>query len=174
MVGPNFTVDPTRRPAGDVRILAALGTMPDDVVARARHVAAIMHAQQADKAGRPYLQHPARVAARLAADGQPAETVAVGWLHDVVEDTTLTVQDLQAVFADHPRVAPAVAAITRGAHQPGDDYYRQVMADPIALAVKWADLCDNLDADRMALLPGVVRTRLRAKYAHAIQVLSAA
>lgn len=162
------------RHAGDVRLLAALGALPDPVTARAQKVAAIAHLGQTDQAGRRYLEHPARVAARLAADGQSDEAVAVGWLHDVIESTALTLDDVQTMFADHPAVVAGVAAITRSTGQPRDTYYRQILADPLAVTVKWADVCDNLDADRLAVLPSALATRLRERYARAIRVLSAA
>ena len=55
----------------------------NDLVERAKDLAHRAHAGQVDKAGRPYIEHVARVAARVADD---PEAEAVAWLHDVLED----------------------------------------------------------------------------------------
>ncbi|WP_394253532.1 HD domain-containing protein [Arthrobacter pityocampae] len=69
-----------------------------DLVTTANIVAASAHDGQSDKAGAPYITHPARVAA-AAQDAAPAhlaeEAEAVGWLHDVVEDTSVTIEQLR-------------------------------------------------------------------------------
>lgn len=57
--------------------------MSDDIVSRAKDLAIRAHADQVDKAGRPYIEHVARVAAAVS-DDPVAEAVA--WLHDVLED----------------------------------------------------------------------------------------
>ncbi len=58
-----------------------------DHIAAAEQVAATTHAGQTDKAGHPYLDHPRRVATRVATITNDPDAVAVAWLHDVVEDT---------------------------------------------------------------------------------------
>ncbi|PPK92646.1 HD domain-containing protein [Kineococcus xinjiangensis] len=146
--------------------------MGTDLVAAARELAASAHAGQVDKAGAPYLSHPERVAARVAAQvpSGPAEAVAVAWLHDVVEDTSVTAEELRA--AGFPeRVVAAVLALTRVPGEEPDTYYARVAADPLALRVKRADIADNTDPARVAALDGATRERLAAKYAHALAVL---
>jgi ADP-ribosyl-[dinitrogen reductase] hydrolase len=68
-------------------------------VDRARELATTAHAGQVDKVGAPYIEHPARVAGRVraAGDGEDAEVVA--WLHDVVEDTEITLAASTATSA---------------------------------------------------------------------------
>lgn len=61
----------------------------------AEQIAAAAHDGQVDKAGQPYIAHPARVAARVAGDER---AVAAAWLHDVVEDTDVTLADLEQTF----------------------------------------------------------------------------
>lgn len=65
--------------------------------ATAKLVATMAHAGQIDKAREPYINHPARVADRLEY-GRFFDR-AVAWLHDVVEDTTVTLDDLRAVIS---------------------------------------------------------------------------
>lgn len=125
--------------------------------ARAEQIARAAHEGQVDKTGHPYITHPQRVAARVRGDDL-AEAVA--WLHDVVEDTTVTLDDLAREFP--PAVVDAVDALTRRPDQ--SDYYDQVQADDLALRVKLADIDDNTDPDRMAQLDPTTRNRLIAKY----------
>ncbi|HEY3003709.1 MAG TPA: HD domain-containing protein [Kribbellaceae bacterium] len=145
----------------------ATGAVVDPaLVERARQIALAAHDGQTDKAGVPYITHPARVAARVA--GDPAAEI-VAWLHDVVEDTGVTLDDLAAEFP--PAIVAAVDAMTKRPSEDRDSYYRRVAADPLALEVKHADLDDNSSPDRLARLDEPTRTRLQAKYAHARETL---
>ena len=126
------------------------------------------HACQTDKSGAPYIDHPARVAARVRAAGHGDEAQIVAWLHDVVEDTDVTLDRIEQEFG--PRIARAVDAITRRPDE-GDAYYRRVAADPLALTVKRHDIADNTDPQRLARPDPHTRDRLAAKYAHALAVL---
>jgi (p)ppGpp synthase/HD superfamily hydrolase len=138
----------------------------------AREFAARAHRGQVDKIGRPYIEHPARVAARIrtsAPDEPDAEVVA--WLHDVVEDTPVTIAEIKRRFG--ARVAAAVDAITYRPDEDRAEYFRRVAGDPLALLVKHADIDDNTDPSRTALLDEATRRRLAEKYQHARQVLAA-
>ena len=144
-----------------------------DLVTEAKDVATAAHEGQMDKAGAPYIGHPGRVAGhvpRHAAAEDLEAAQAVAWLHDVVEDTPVTLDDLARQFpAD---VVAAVDAMTKRADEDRDAYYRRVRANRIARAVKLADLDDNTDPVRTARLDPVTRQRLAAKYDHARSVLS--
>src|SRR5674476_127778 len=63
---------------------------------RAKDIATKAHEGQVDKAGMPYIDHPRRVAERVAHVDVRPEAIAVAWLHDVVEDTATTLDDLRA------------------------------------------------------------------------------
>ena len=76
-------------------------------VAAARALATKAHKGQTDKAGLPYITHPERVALRM----ESPELQVIGWLHDTVEDTTLTVKDIAERFG--PETAAAVDAVLR-------------------------------------------------------------
>ncbi|WP_299409076.1 GTP pyrophosphokinase [Acaryochloris sp. IP29b_bin.148] len=103
------------------------------------------HADQVDKAGNPYVSHPLRVMKALTT---PAEKI-VGVLHDAVEDSALTLPDLvDAGFP--PRIVAAIDAITKRPNEPYETYLARVMANPIALRVKIADMTDNMDMSRIA------------------------
>lgn len=132
----------------------------------AEALARTAHHGQVDKSGKPYINHPERVAARCAPDEL---AIAVAWLHDVAEDTAVTLDDIQDACG--LRVRQAVDAITRRTGEQPETYYQRVAADPIALKVKYADIADNTDPARTALLEPALADRLAAKYAHALALL---
>ena len=85
--------------------------MEHELVNKARTFAAMAHAGVVRKwTGEPYVEHCGRVAGRIAALGLPAEVVAAAWLHDVVEDTPISVARLNAEFG--PVVASLVEQVT--------------------------------------------------------------
>lgn len=139
------------------------------VVKQAAAIAAAAHATQTDKAGWPYILHPARVADRVKGYGELH--VATAWLHDVLEDSDVTVNDLRAAGIPEP-VIEAVVAITKVRGEPRNLYYRRVKANVIARAVKLADILDNSDPARLRELDDDVASRLRLKYREAYVALS--
>lgn len=142
---------------------AALASLPT-----AERRATTAHKGQVDKAGRPYIEHPRRVADRVAEIDGRAAAVCVAWLHDVVEDSDVTPDELRGDFDD--AIVDAVDAVTRRDGE-GDDYYRRVASNDLAVAVKRADIWDNTNPERLAALPASTRDRLQAKYAHALELL---
>jgi (p)ppGpp synthase/HD superfamily hydrolase len=134
----------------------------DDAIQLARRA----HEGQLDKSGRPYIAHPLRVMGHL--KGEHERMTAV--LHDVVEDTDVTLEDLAALGCP-PEVLAAVTAISKRPGESQADYLSRVMADPIALTVKRADIADNMSADRMGRLDAGTRERLQAKYEAALRQL---
>jgi (p)ppGpp synthase/HD superfamily hydrolase len=140
-------------------------------VADADALAERAHHGQEDKAGRPYIEHPRAVAAALAEHGDHA--VMAGLLHDVVEDTDVTLDDLRA--AGYPaEVVDAVDAVTR---RPGETYMQFVAraADhPLGRLVKLADNAHNSSPERLAALPPEQATGMARRYARARAILTAA
>lgn len=125
------------------------------------------HEGQVDKAGRPYIEHPMRVMARL---GDPYERMAAA-LHDVLEDTDVTVAGLRDAGCPEPVIA-AVDALTKRPGEPLEESMRRAAADPIAYQVKLADIADNGDPARLSLLDPETAARLRRKYAESIRLLT--
>jgi len=109
-------------------------------------IAVKAHAGQKDKEGVAYITHPLRLMA--AVDGEDAKIVAV--LHDVIEDTTVTLDDLRREgFRDN--VLAAVACVTHRRDEPYADYVVGCKSQPLARQVKLADLVDNSRLDRCIL-----------------------
>ncbi len=148
-------------------------TAAGQVAEVAERIARQAHQGQLDKTGGDYVEHPARVAGRLAARGWPDEVVAAGWLHDVLLDTDWSVSCLAAAGMPVETVA-LVVAVTRRPGQHLSDYYAGiVVAGPAAVAVKEADIDDKLDPARLIVLEPMVAQRMTDKYAKARRLLGA-
>lgn len=133
----------------------------------ARGIAEQAHEGQVDKAGRPYLAHPKRVVDRLTSP----EARSVAWLHDTVEDTEVTAGDLSAAGLPDS-VVEAVVVLSKLDNESPNDYYQRVRVNPLALEVKLADVADNSDPVRLAMLDSKTSERLTVKYTHALEVLN--
>lgn len=138
---------------------------------RAKDLAHRAHAGQVDKAGRPYIEHVARVAATVEATGN-MEAVAAAWLHDCIEDHPDREDEAAAFLPDNLMLS--VLLLNRDAALNDDCYYTGIRSDHIAFMVKLADLADNMDESRLALLPKSVQHGLRRTYAKAIAALTGA
>ncbi|MFD7654019.1 HD domain-containing protein [Actinosynnema sp. NPDC059797] len=134
----------------------------DDAV----RIARAAHEGQVDKSGHPYIGHPLRVMSLVS--GEHARMAAV--LHDVVEDTSVTVDDLLAAGCP-PEVVRTVLALTHADGESQEQYLARVLTDPVAVAVKRADIADNTSPPRLALLDQATQDRLRAKYSRALDLL---
>lgn len=132
---------------------------------RAVAIAAVAHEGQRDKAGAPYILHPLRVMLSL----ETFEERVVGVLHDVLEDTTVTVESLRASgFSEE--ILTALEGVTK---RPGESYEAFVLraaANPIGRRVKLADLADNCDLSRLPD-PGPEDHRRLEKYRRAMETI---
>ena len=130
------------------------------------------HRDQVDKIGVPYVYHVARVGASLWRFGD--EFVMAGFLHDVVEDTDYSLEDL-AFMGAPDAVLSAVDSVTKHVSESDLTAYeasiRRAMGDPIGRFVKAADVSDN--ALRVSDVPwGPLRVRLAEKYEVAERVIA--
>ncbi|WP_330339969.1 HD domain-containing protein [Streptomyces sp. NBC_00557] len=133
-------------------------------LAQVEAVARAAHEGRTDKAGRPYAEHLAAVAAGVRARGGDAEQIAAAWLHDSVEDDALSRQWLEQA-ALTARTKAIVDALTRRPGEEPEAYARRILATDGARLVKEADLAHNADPRRLAALDEPTRTRLTEKYA---------
>ncbi|PDV97551.1 HD domain-containing protein [Candidatus Chloroploca asiatica] len=112
---------------------------------RAIELAAAAHAGQVDKAGQPYILHPLRVMLRMSTAHERMAAV----LHDVVEDTQVTLEQLRSEGFP-AEVVSAVAALTKRSGESRLEAATRAAADPVARAVKLADNAENMDLSRIA------------------------
>ena len=111
---------------------------------RAIAIAAEAHAGQVDKGGAPYILHPLRV---MLSVSQPQERI-VAVLHDVVEDSDWTFEALrEAGFS--AAVVAALKALTKIEGETYEAFIQRARANPVARAVKLADIADNSDLSRI-------------------------
>lgn len=123
------------------------------------------HKEQTDKSGMPYVFHPFHLAEQMTDE----ETTVVALLHDVIEDSTYTVADLREMgFSE--RVLTAVALMTHAPDVPYMEYVAQIKTNPIARAVKLADLRHNSDMSRLDSITPYDEARAE-KYKRAIALL---
>lgn len=107
-------------------------------------VAAEAHAGQVDKGGKPYINHPQAVADSLTS----TEYKIVAYLHDVCEDTSITLDDLRGMGFTY-RIVNSVRLLTKTDELTYEEYLRRLRMDNGARAVKMADLRHNMDITRI-------------------------
>ena len=132
---------------------------------RAISIAAEAHAGQLDKAGQPYILHPLRVMLRVSTDDERIAAV----LHDVVEDTSVTLEQL-ANEGFSNSVLSAVQALTK---MPGENRIEAAVraaGNPLARTVKLADNAENMDLSRISAPSERDLARLK-EYEHVRAVL---
>ncbi|MBR1457242.1 MAG: hypothetical protein IJ594_08820 [Oscillospiraceae bacterium] len=123
------------------------------------------HKEQTDKSGLPYVFHPFHVAEQMTDE----ITTVVALLHDVVEDTDYTLQDLRDMGFPQEAV-DAIAMMTHDDAVPYLTYVAGLKTNPIARAVKLADLRHNSDLTRLDSVSDWDRERAE-KYRKAIALL---
>lgn len=116
----------------------------DELLKLAEKVAAEAHKNQVDKGGHPYIEHPRAVASFL----NNTEYKIIGFLHDVVEDTPITLEDLKKMgFTD--RIVNSVRLVTKTENYVYEEYLSDIKKDEGARNVKMADLKHNMDLSRI-------------------------
>ena len=123
------------------------------------------HKDQLDKSGLPYVFHPFHLAEQMTDE----TTTAVALLHDVIEDTDYTLDDIRALgFTSE--VLEAVALMTHAPDVDYMEYVKEIKKNPVARAVKLADLKHNSDMSRLDTVTPYDITRAE-KYKRAIALL---
>lgn len=124
-----------------------------NIIEKARIFATAAHAavgQRRKYTGEPYICHPAAVASLVSSVSEDDETVAAAWLHDVVEDTAVSIDTIRAEFG--PVVSALVEQVTdvsasidgNRAHRKEIDRMHSAEGSPSAKSIKLADMIDNL------------------------------
>jgi len=137
----------------------------NDIVMMAEKFAEMKHRGQVDKAGVPYIEHPRAVAGKVL--GEKEKVVA--WLHDTVEDTGATIDEIRDLFGDE--IADAVRVITHERGVPYLEYIKGIRGNELARKVKLADLEHNMDLTRLPVVNDMDLERLE-KYKKAVEILT--
>ena len=137
-----------------------------DLTKKALRLSFEAHKDQVDKSGMPYVYHPFHLAEQMDTE----ETVIVALLHDVVEDTDYTLQNI-ADMGFSQTVVEAIALMTHDESVSYMDYVARIKQNPIAAAVKLADLRHNSDVSRLDVVDDKAIERIQ-KYQQAIALLT--
>lgn len=140
-----------------------------ELTVKAMRIAYSAHHGQLDKGGVPYIFHPIHIAEQMKSE----YAVCTALLHDVVEDTDISLNDLEKEFPKE--VTEAVRLLTHKREQGYTEYLRGIRNDPLALEVKLADIRHNSDQTRLSAAkasdPQATR-RLWKKYSEALRYLT--
>ncbi|MCQ4022796.1 GTP pyrophosphokinase [Ruminococcus sp. zg-924] len=135
---------------------------------KALNISFSAHKNQVDKSGMPYVYHPFHLAEQM--DDEYSTCVAL--LHDVVEDTDITIEDLKSEGFPS-EVINAIELMTHDDSIPYLDYVKIIKTNPIASKVKLADLKHNSDLSRLDVVDNKAIERVE-KYKKAINILTCA
>lgn len=136
-----------------------------DKVKLAYAIALVAHKGQVDKAGMDYILHPLTVSNNCNTE----EEKIVALLHDVLEDTSVTKEDLLKFFSSE--IVEAVSLLTHKEEDSYTDYLAKIKANPLAKAVKLQDLKHNMDLSRLPNPSEKDLSRLENKYKPALEFL---
>ena len=123
------------------------------------------HRDQLDKGGMPYVFHPFHLAEQMLDE----DTTVLALLHDVVEDTTVTLEELAKIFP--PEIIDALALLTHDDDTPYLEYVQRIKDNPLARTVKLADLMHNTDQTRLPFHDPSAQMRWESKYRSALEIL---
>lgn len=140
-----------------------------ELTKRAMKLAYEAHHGQVDKGGVPYIFHPYHLAEQMTDE----ISVCAALLHDVVEDTNVTFEDLEKEFPEE--IIEVLKLLTHDDDEDYYDYVRRLKDNPIAKQIKLADIAHNSDQTRLV---GSTtdnpksKEYFKNKYAKAIEILN--
>lgn len=140
----NNTTDSDTTSASTADTASRIILTPDEQLAKAKKIAYERHANQLDKGGNPYINHPKYVAEHV----NTVLDKTVAWLHDTIEDTGYTVSMMRADGFDD-NVITAVQLLTHKKGEPYLDYIKSLASNETARNVKIADIHNNMDLTRL-------------------------
>lgn len=135
-----------------------------ELTRKAMNIAYNAHMNQFDKAGVPYIYHPTHLAEQMDTETE----CIVALLHDVVEDTEVTFQELEKDFSKE--VIESIRLLTHGDDVNYMEYIKELSQNPIAKKVKIADLLHNSDETRLEKIT-IKDVARREKYKKALEFL---
>jgi (p)ppGpp synthase/HD superfamily hydrolase len=137
-----------------------------DLIEKSLEIALKAYSGQKDKAGETYILHPLRIMAKM----ESTEERCIALLHDVIEDSEITAEDLIAQGLPK-NVVVAIEALTKNNGENYEDFVDRVMKNALATKVKIADIEDNINVLRLNSINDTDLQRV-AKYHRAWKKLS--
>ena len=136
-----------------------------DLTKKALKLCFSAHKEQVDKTGLPYVFHPFHLAEQM--DDEISTVCAL--LHDVIEDTDMTLEDILKMGFPN-EVADVLSLLTHKEDVPYMDYVKEISKNPTATKVKIADLLHNSDMTRLNVIDEYAVKRAE-KYKNALEFL---
>ena len=130
------------------------------LIEKSLSIALRAYAGKTDKAGHEYILHPLRIMAKMKSD----EEMSVALLHDVIEDSDITAEQLLAEGIP-TEVVDAVVCLTKNEGEDYQDFVARTKKNTLAKKVKTADIEDNIDVLRLAFLDGTAIARIKKYHA---------
>jgi len=118
-----------------------------DLIEKSLDIALRVHTGQKDRSGKTYILHPLRLMNRMESD----EEMAVALLHDVIEDSEMSEQDLLNEGIP-TKVVEAVKCLTKGSGEDYDEFISRVSKNELASEIKIVDIEDNINILRLKTL----------------------
>ena len=124
----------------------------NDIIIKAKELADIAHKGQVDKSGQPYILHPLALADDLKGRGYEDKYIVVSLLHDTLEDTYLTIDEICTTLdiSTDSDIIEALKLLTHEQSVPYMTYIERLKCNKIARIVKMADLRHNMDLSRIS------------------------
>lgn len=142
--------------------------MNKNLIKRCYAIAKTFHEGQLDRGGRPYLEHLIAVAREMKTE----DTICAALLHDILEDTEVSAEDLIKMQVP-PSIVYTVAILTRVKGETYKQYIARVGTDPDARIVKMADLQHNMNLSRLPEITEQDISRIENRYKPAYNYLAA-
>ena len=136
------------------------------LIEKSLHIALRAYAGKTDKAGREYILHPLRVMAKMKTDLE----MSAALLHDVIEDSNITAEQLLAEGIP-AEVVEAVVCLSKNENEDYQDFVARAKKNKLAARVKIADIEDNIDVLRLPAVDEYDLARVQ-KYHTAWQFLN--
>ena len=139
----------------------------EELLQNAENVASHAHSGQVDLGGVPYIEHPRTVASLC----HTPEAKVVAWLHDTIEDTDTTREDLLN-YGFPEDLVDVVCLLTKTEADNADylSYIKRIAEHPLAREVKIADITHNMDLSRIPSPTSMDLERIE-KYKKALHIL---
>jgi len=136
-----------------------------DIIEKSLQIALEAYAGKKDKAGKTYILHPLRIMGTM----ETEEEMSVALLHDVIEDSEFTAEDLLAQGIPD-NIVDAVSLLSKVDEESYEQFIKKILSNKLASKIKKADIEDNINVLRLDVLQSIDIERIK-KYHKAWKIL---